>query len=63
MSEKKPKGVGFLITPVGSETIFTPESFSEDQKMFAETAERFVQDEILPVADELNLPDEDHSHH
>ncbi len=59
MSGKKPKGCTFLIEEVGSETIFTPEKFSEDQQMFAETAKNFMDKEVFPVVEDLEKQDFD----
>ncbi|MCB9519256.1 MAG: acyl-CoA dehydrogenase family protein [Myxococcales bacterium] len=49
----KPRGCSFLLNPVGTETIFTPEAFTEEQRMFAKTAEEFMEREVLPVANRL----------
>ncbi len=43
-----PKGCSFLIEEVGARPIFTPENFSEEQKMFADTADQFMIREVLP---------------
>lgn len=53
MSDQKPSGCAFLIDEVGSENIFTPEDFTEDQRMFAKTAETFMNKEVFPIIDEL----------
>jgi len=41
------KGGSFLIVETDPETIFSPEDFGEEQKMFAKTAEDFVRNEVL----------------
>ena len=54
MTEKSPpKGCSFLIQEVGSEPIFAPEKFTEEQRMFGATADEFMRREVLPRADEL----------
>lgn len=53
MSSKKPRGCAFLIEEVGSTEIFTPEDFTEDQRMFAQTAQDFMNREVFPVIDDL----------
>lgn len=59
MSSKAiPLGAGFLIHPTGSEKIFSPEQFNEDQRMFADTARRFVEEAVLPNVEALEHPDE-----
>ena len=46
-----PKGCSFLINEVGVEDIQTPEKFTEDQQMFAKTAEDFMEKEVFPYVD------------
>lgn len=53
MSQNKPKGCAFLLEDVGSEEILTPEQFSQDQKMFADTAKSFMDKEVFPRVEEL----------
>jgi alkylation response protein AidB-like acyl-CoA dehydrogenase len=43
----KKKGGRFLIEETDPATVFTPEDFSEEQKMFAKTAEDFVRNEVF----------------
>lgn len=52
-AKKNPIGCAFLLNPVGTERIFTPEKFTEDQRMFARTAEEFMLKEVVPYADRL----------
>ncbi len=54
-----PKGCSFLIETVGSSPIFTPENFSEEQKMFAETTDQFMIREVLPHIAALENGDHD----
>jgi alkylation response protein AidB-like acyl-CoA dehydrogenase len=54
MTEKTtPKGCSFLIQEVGSEPIFSPEQFTDEQRMFGTTADEFMRREVLPHAEEL----------
>jgi len=41
------KGGSFLIEDTSPADIFTPDDFSNDQKMFVQTAEQFIKDEVL----------------
>lgn len=52
------QGGGFLIEPAGSYRIFTPEDFTEEQKMFAKTAEDFVEKEVVPVMERIEHKEE-----
>ncbi len=47
------KGGAFLLTPTGSETIFTPEQLTADQKALGETTHDFVEKEIHPLNDKI----------
>ncbi|MGN1400136.1 MAG: acyl-CoA dehydrogenase family protein [Bacillus sp. (in: firmicutes)] len=47
------KGGSFLIEDVELERLFTPEDYTEEQKMIAKTAEDFVLNEVLPEVDKL----------
>ncbi len=53
MSREIPKGCAFLTDEVCSERIFAPEDFTEDQKMFAQTAANFMQKEVMPRVEQL----------
>jgi alkylation response protein AidB-like acyl-CoA dehydrogenase len=48
-----PKGCSFLVNEVGSESIFCPEKFSEEQRMFGATAREFMEREVMPHVAEL----------
>ena len=41
------KGAMFLIEDTNPEDVFTPEDFTDEQRMFAKTAENFIQNEVL----------------
>ena len=56
---KTPTGCSFLIEPVGSTPIFTPEQFSEEQRMFGDTADEFMRREVLPHIESLEKQDFD----
>ncbi|MBI4350264.1 MAG: acyl-CoA dehydrogenase family protein [Elusimicrobia bacterium] len=45
-----PSGLGFPVT----EKIFTPEKFTEEQKMAAETAKKFIEKEVAPRINEID---------
>jgi alkylation response protein AidB-like acyl-CoA dehydrogenase len=48
-----PKGGGFLIEDCAPAKIFTPEDISEEQHMFARTAEEFLRKEVIPREAEI----------
>jgi alkylation response protein AidB-like acyl-CoA dehydrogenase len=52
-----PKGGSFLIEDAAPEDIFTPEDISEEQRMFARTAEEFLRKEVIPREDEIYAKD------
>jgi alkylation response protein AidB-like acyl-CoA dehydrogenase len=47
------KGGEFLIADRAPDDIFTPEDISEEQRMFARTAEEFLRKEVIPREDEI----------
>jgi len=54
MADKSyPTGGEFLLTESSPQSVFTPEDFSENQRMFATTVQDFVERIILPVQEEL----------
>ncbi len=53
MSNLSRKGGGFLIDDTLPQEVFSPEDFSEEQKMFGHAAEEFMEKEVLPHADEI----------
>lgn len=53
MSKQLKKGGEFLVAETDCSEIFTPEDFSDEQKQIAETTWNFVENEILPIADEI----------
>ena len=60
-TEKLIKGGSFLIEDVSYEQVFTPEEYSDEQKMIAKTAEDYVLKEVVPVIDNLENHEFDHS--
>jgi alkylation response protein AidB-like acyl-CoA dehydrogenase len=53
------KGGAFLIEETTPERVFTPEDFTQEHHMIAETTRQFVEGEVLPHADELEHQDWD----
>ncbi|WP_102694187.1 acyl-CoA dehydrogenase family protein [Rummeliibacillus pycnus] len=47
------KGGSFLTEDIDAGRVFTPEDFTDEQKMIAKTTEDYVQNEVLPVVDKL----------
>ncbi|MGD6959596.1 acyl-CoA dehydrogenase family protein [Rossellomorea aquimaris] len=60
-TEKLIKGGSFLIEDVSCEQVFTPEEYSDEQKMIAKTTEDYVLNEVVPVIDNLENHEFDHS--
>ena len=52
------RGGSFLIEDTDPQDIFTPEDFSEEQKMFAKTAEDFIFGEVVPALDKTEAQEE-----
>jgi alkylation response protein AidB-like acyl-CoA dehydrogenase len=51
------KGGSFLIEDRNPEDIFTPEDITDEQRMFARTAEEFLRKEVIPREDEIYAKD------
>ncbi len=60
MAGKIRKGGDFLIAETPCQDVFTPEDFSDEQRAFAETTEKFVTEEILPHQEEIENQDFSH---
>jgi hypothetical protein len=43
------KGAEFLVAEATKDQVFTPEDFTPEQKQIADTAEKFVRSEVVPV--------------
>jgi len=53
-----PAGGSWLVAPVGSSAQFTGADFSEEDILYAKTAEDFVRGEVLPVLDRIEAKEE-----
>src|SRR5690242_21505249 len=53
------KGGAFLVEDRQPNEIFTPEEFSANQKLIAQTTDDFVVNEVLPHAEDLEKKDYD----
>ena len=51
------KGGGFLLEECDTSDIFTPENFSEEQKMIAQTVDEFMISEVLPQSERMESKD------
>ncbi|HWO02253.1 MAG TPA: acyl-CoA dehydrogenase family protein [Blastocatellia bacterium] len=54
---QSPKGGSFLIEDREPSDVFTPEDISDEQRMFARTAEEFLRKEVLPREPEIYAKD------
>jgi alkylation response protein AidB-like acyl-CoA dehydrogenase len=57
-TNKTLKGGEFIIKQTNAQDIFIPEDFSEEQRMMAETAQQFVQTEVMPLVERLDNHEE-----
>lgn len=57
--QKVVKGGAFLIEEFSPRDVFTPEDFTEEQKMIARTTEEFVENEVVPNIEKLEHKDWD----
>lgn len=55
------KGGSFLTEDLEANRVFTPEDFTDEQKMIAKTTEDYVHNEILPVVENLENHEFEHS--
>ena len=55
------KGGAFLIEDIEADRVFTPEDFTDEQKMIAKTTEDYVKNEVLPVVENLENHEFEHS--
>lgn len=51
------RGASFLYQPAEAETIFTPEDFTEEHKMIAKTAKRFLKSKVRPLNEKIESQD------
>lgn len=56
-NNKSLSGGEFLVRPFGVDEIFTPEDFSEEQKMIASTCREFIDKEVLPERERFEKKD------
>ncbi len=56
--ESRKRGGVFLIEETEPSTVFAPEEFSEEQRMFVKTAEDFVANEVMPKIEETEAQKE-----
>ncbi len=47
------KGAEYLVSEASKDEVFVPEDFTEEQKAIADTADKFVRDEVWPVYERL----------
>jgi alkylation response protein AidB-like acyl-CoA dehydrogenase len=52
---KRIKGGSFLIEPRAPEEVFTPEDLTDQQRLIGQTAEEFVEKEVLPHVNEIEV--------
>jgi len=58
MSKDIIKGGQFLIQELTSDKIFTPEEFSEEQRMMAQSCDDFIGAEVTPILDRIDALEE-----
>src|SRR6266850_5710434 len=51
------KGGAWLIEPTRAESVLTPEKLTEEHNLIAQTTEQFVEQEVVPVLDQLEQHD------
>ena len=51
------RGGEWLLEPTDSDTVFTPERLTDEHRLIAQTAEEFVDKEVLPQLDRLEQKD------
>ncbi|MFS0644493.1 acyl-CoA dehydrogenase family protein [Siminovitchia sp. 179-K 8D1 HS] len=60
-TKKLVKGGAFLIEDITPDQLFTPEDFTEEQKMIAKTTDDFVTNEVMPQVEHLENHEFDRS--
>ncbi|MEK4025890.1 acyl-CoA dehydrogenase family protein [Mammaliicoccus sciuri] len=55
------KGGAFLTEDLSAERVFTPEDFTDEQKMIAKTTEEYVKNDVAPLIDNLENHEFEHS--
>jgi alkylation response protein AidB-like acyl-CoA dehydrogenase len=56
-SEELPTGGAFLLQEVGSTRIVSPETFTEEQRLYLKTALQFSREQVLPLSDRIEAKD------
>ena len=51
------RGGEWLLQPAAADSVFTPERLSDEHRLIGQTAEEFVEKEIVPVLDQLEEKD------
>src|SRR3989442_755763 len=51
------RGGAWLLEPSDADTVFTPERLTEEHRLIGQTADEFVEKEVLPVLDRLEQKD------
>jgi len=57
-SDEITKGGSFLIEDTDPQSVYTPEDFTDEQKMFAKTAEDFVFGEVIPALEKTEAQED-----
>src|SRR6478735_898799 len=52
-----PRGGEWLLQPTDADAVFTPERLSDEQRLIGQTAQEFVEKEVLPKLDQLEQKD------
>ncbi|MEW8985745.1 MAG: acyl-CoA dehydrogenase, partial [Bacillus sp. (in: firmicutes)] len=60
-TDKLIKGGSFLIEDVSYDRVFTPEDYTDEQKMIAKMTEDFVTNEVLPQVEHIENHEFDRS--
>ncbi len=60
-TEKLIKGGAFLIEDISADQMFTPEDYTDEQKMIAKTTDEFVTNEVMPQVEHLENHEFDRS--
>ncbi len=56
-TQSKMQGYSFLISETDAQSVFTPEDFTDEHRQFAESADQFVDQEIMPDVQALERLD------
>ncbi len=56
---KDTDGGAFLVSTANVSSVFIPEEFSDEQKMFGQSAEDFIRQKVIPAADKIEAKDYD----